>query len=239
MDGIYFFIFVVGFALAMLAAYMTVKYFAGGGRPDDKAAVSYPKTVAEMSDRNNYAAKQAGSAYIQNNAAAISKKICILTPTFNADSFLDLAKQIFSDLTSDKGTARLSGVVDDNIDLSQLPDKINKYDHCYLHKLILSEDTEKIVVLLNVDNGESPLAERYFAVFSRKSSLKNITSGGVIAVSCPSCGAALSFEQKALKICPYCGKPVKYAEYDWVLISVERITNETVIDNRAIVEERS
>ena len=237
MDGINFFIFVLSSAGILLAVYLYLKISSGGYSKKDKAEVFFPTTAAEMSKKGNFVTKNTGNGYIQNNAAIVSRRICILTPSFNAESFMEFAKEIFLKLTNDRGTAELYGVVADDIDLSELPDKIEKYDHCFINKLILTDNSEKIVTLMTVDNGESIMAERYFVAFSRKSSMKNITKGGVIAVSCPSCGAALSFEQKAMKICPYCGKPVKYAEYDWVLTSVERITNETVVDNRAIVEE--
>ncbi len=236
MEGVYFFIFLLSMVFIILAVYIYVKRAEEGLRKKDKAEVFYPQLKREMTDEKNFVATHAKNAYIQNNARPISKRICILTPSFNSESFEEFAKEIFSDLVKDKDTSRLKGVVREDMDLSQLPDKIARYDNCFLHRLEINPDSENLEMLMGVDDGESGMVERYFAVFTRKSSMKNITKGGVIAVSCPSCGAALSFEQKALKMCPYCGSPVKYAEYDWMLTSVRHIDDETVIDNRAVVE---
>ncbi len=221
----------------MLASYLYLKFVMGKGKDNEKAEVFYTGSVKEMKEDKNFAAKLSENGYIQNNNTAISRKICVLTPSFKTEAFMDFAKEIFSKLAEGNGTAELGGVVSDNVDFSVMPRKIARYDHCYLHNLTVTDKQEHLKVFISIDNGEDPTVERYFAVFTRKSSFMNTTRGGVIAVSCPSCGAALSFEQKGLKMCPYCGKPVKYAEYDWVLTAVERITADTVIDNRAVLEE--
>ncbi|MBQ9519475.1 MAG: hypothetical protein IJR59_06250 [Firmicutes bacterium] len=236
MDGIRFFIFLFTATGLMLAAYLYLKFVINRDKDNEKAEVSYNRTVKDMKDESNFTAKLSTMGYIQNNTAAITKKICILTPSFKSETFIEFAQEIFSKLAEDGGTAELDNVVSDNIDLSQLPNRINHYDHCYLHNLTITDKQEHLKVYISIDNGDELLSERYFAVFTRKSSFNNITTGGIIAVSCPGCGAALSFQQKGLKMCPYCGKSVKNAEYDWRLTSVERITNNTVVDNRAVLE---
>ncbi len=237
MDGIRFFIFLFTATAIMLAVYAYLKFLLNRDKGDEKAEVFYPSTAEEMKEKANFSTKLSVGGYIQNNNIPISRKICILTPSFKCDTFIEFAEEIFSKLAEGNGTAELEDVTADNIDFSQVPSRIDRYDNCYLHNLILTDTDEHLKVFISLDNGDGPLAERYFAVFSRKSSFKNLTKGGVIAVSCPNCGAALSFQQKGLKMCPYCGKPVKNAEYDWRLTSVERITGDTMVDNRAILEE--
>lgn len=230
-----FFVIIIIMIVVLLTIRSMAKNSATGSNVK-KADILFPMSAKEMADEKNYIAKHASSSYIQNNNVAISKRIAVLTPSFKCEDFIEFAKKIFSTLTEDGGTARLEGVAGHDIDLTQLPKKIERYDFCFLHKLTVKENEDELKVLISVDNGESSYMERYFAVFTRSSSLKNTTKGGVIAVSCQSCGAALDFERRTIKTCPYCGNPVTYAEYDWVLTAVEHIDDDTVIDNRAVVE---
>ena len=235
MQGLYFMSFLIFSAVGLLVIYLAVKRVLSAD-DREKAPVSYPTSANQLKKRNNYLAKNSGLAYFQNNNIAINKRIAVLTPTFRYEAFLDFAKEIFEMLAEDGSNGMLDGVVAKDIGLSQMPEKIDRYGNCYLHQLAVSENEEKLSALMVVENDDSKLTERYYITFSRKNSMKNVTRGGVIAVSCPHCGAALSFEQKAMKLCPYCGKPVAYAEYDWVLVSVEHIENDRTVDNRAYVE---
>ena len=239
MDFTNYFLFLIGVGILLLVVYITVQRVSNGDRPQDKAKVTLPLTAKDLKNKENYLAKNSANAYIQNNTQSIAARIAVLTPSFNKMKFIEFAKSVFSKLVKEKNTAAIDNVVAADIDISQLPAKISRYENCFLHNFIIKEDVEQLKVLFDIDDGETPDIKRYFAYFTRKNSLKNTTRGGVIAVSCPHCGAALGFEHRSIKTCPYCGKPVTYAEYDWKLTAVEHIVEGTVIDNRAVLEEKN
>lgn len=196
-------------------------------------------SAEELADEANYTSTYAENPYIQNNTRMITNQVCVLTPTFNSDNFTEFAKDIFKKLV-EEGRASLGKLVADDVDNWQLPNRITRYDVCFMHNYIVEDRKESIKLLLNVHTGSdaylSSEAEKYFVTFSRENQMLNVTHGEVITINCPHCGGELKFGSTVIQNCPYCGNTVTFAEYDWVLTDVERVKGSTVITNRAVIK---
>ncbi len=195
-------------------------------------------TREELEDEANYNAKYADNKYIQNNSKLIEKELCVLTPSFSAGNFMDLAKELFGKLVKEKNTAALGNIVDENVDISQLPESIKNYAVCFMHNYIVENGYEHVKAMMSINDGGED--ERYFVTFTRKSPAISVSKGEPISIHCPNCGGNITFVAKhMLTECPYCNNLVTFAEYDWILSKVEHITGETVISNRAVIKKDS
>lgn len=212
-----------------------------------KRDIDLKKGMAQAGDENFfqefYVTKQGnsgGGAYVQNNTKAIVDEISVLTPSFNAQKFLGFAKDVFRKAVDENQRQMLIGsLISNKIDLTQLPEDILRFDVCFLHNYIVEGDYESIKLLISVDTNETAtfgMAERYFATFRRKNPLFKTTKGQAIAVNCPHCGAELEFKNRAYMVCPYCDSTVTFAEYDWMLSKVERITDNTLVTNVGVIK---
>ena len=188
----------------------------------------------ELADENNYVSKFSENSYIQNNTKLISHEVSILTPSFNSDNFVKFAQDIFKKLV-DEGKGPLGSLVDGSVDMSSVPDHIDRYDVCFLHNYIVESGYESIKVLITINEGTPN--DKYFLLFKRQNPAIKVTKGEPVAINCPNCGGNISFAAKHMVTkCPYCNNMVTFAEYDWALTSVEHISGDTVITNRAVVK---
>ncbi|MBQ6553853.1 MAG: hypothetical protein IJL89_01350, partial [Firmicutes bacterium] len=196
-------------------------------------------TPEELADEATYTATFGENPYIQNNTKTITNQVCVLTPTFSSDNFTEFAKDIFKKLV-ENGKETLGKLVADDIDSWQLPNRITRYDVCFMHNYIVEDRKESIKLLFNIHTSSqsysSSDAEKYFVTFSRENQMLNVTHGEVITINCPHCGGELKFGHTVIQNCPYCGNTVTFAEYDWVLTDVEKVKDSTVITNRAIIK---
>ena len=185
-------------------------------------------------DEYNYVSKYSENSYIQNNTRAILQEINILTPSFKSQNFISFAQEVLKNLVDDSGFAETS-VVDDSAGTFELPGEIDGFELCYLHNYIIENDMESLKLLFNVIT--KGMTEKYFVVFSRDNPRISITRGEAIVINCPNCGGNVNFPSRRMMVnCPYCGNVVTFAEYDWRLVSVEHINDDTKICNRAVIK---
>ena len=193
-------------------------------------------TPEELADEANYRSKYSENSYIQNNTRPIAKEVSVLTPSFNGDSFIRFAKDIFKRLVDSHGSHDDDPIVADTVSVLSLPSKIDGFEMCYLHNYIVKSKNESLKVLVSAVTGGQ--IEKYFLVFSRENPAISVTKGEPIAISCPNCGGNITFAAKhMITNCPYCNNVITFAEYDWKLVLLEHISGDTEICNRAVIKE--
>lgn len=195
---------------------------------------------------NFYASKVAdgdSGAYIKNNTKAIEQIVHKTSPTFKGKQFIDFAQSVFSAACDENRRQQVWGTLLSRIiDLTQFPSEIVRFDICYLHNYIRDNDSESIKVFMSIDTNETlnkKEKEKYFVTFKRKNPLLCLEMGEKIKDICPHCGGEIEFKENELQSsCSYCGNTVVLAEYDWVLVKSERITDETPVINASFLKDR-
>ena len=127
-------------------------------------------------------------------------------------------------------------------------DEIKVLD-AYLHKLVIDENFEHLIVSLRatmldyimdektkkaiMGNKKSYFDTIYMLTFTRRKGVKTNIVNGFVANVCPHCGATVNSASSGK--CEYCGSIIHTDEFNWVLSNLESVDVNFVNDNRGIV----
>ena len=127
-------------------------------------------------------------------------------------------------------------------------DEIKVLD-AYLHKLVIDENFEHLIVSLRatmldyiidektkkaiIGNKKSYFDTIYMLTFTRRKGVKTNIVNGFVANICPHCGATVNSASSGK--CEYCGSIIHTDEFNWVLSNLESVDVNFVNDNRGIV----
>ena len=127
-------------------------------------------------------------------------------------------------------------------------DEIKVLD-AYLHKLVIDENFENLIVSLRatmldyiidektkkaiMGNKKSYFDTIYMLTFTRRKGVKTNIVNGFVSNVCPHCGATVSSASSGK--CEYCGSIIHTDEFNWVLSNLESVDVNFVNDNRGIV----
>ena len=127
-------------------------------------------------------------------------------------------------------------------------DEIKVLD-AYLHKLVIDENFENLIVSLRatmldyiidektkkaiIGNKKSYFDTIYMLTFTRRKGVKTNIVNGFVANICPHCGATVNSASSGK--CEYCGSIIHTDEFNWVLSNLESVDVNFVNDNRGIV----
>ena len=127
-------------------------------------------------------------------------------------------------------------------------DEIKVLD-AYLHKLVIDENFEHLIVSLRatmldyiidektkkaiIGNKKSYFDTIYQMTFTRRKGIKTNLINGLIVNVCPHCGATV--ESASAGVCQYCGSVVHSGEFNWVLSNLESVDEHFVDDTRGII----
>lgn len=127
-------------------------------------------------------------------------------------------------------------------------ENINILD-AYLHKLVIDDNFENLTVSMNVTMNDYIIDDKSYKIlmgnknqifstiyqltFTRRKGIKTTLIDGVIANTCPHCGA--SVDSASAGRCQYCGSIVHSGEFNWVLSNLESVDENFVNDMRGII----
>ena len=127
-------------------------------------------------------------------------------------------------------------------------DEIKVLD-AYLHKLVIDENFEHLIVSLRatmldyimdektkkaiMGNKKSYFDTIYLLTFTRRKGVKTNIVNGFVANICPHCGATVNSASSGK--CEYCGSIIHTDEFNWVLSNLESVDASFVNDNRGII----
>jgi predicted RNA-binding Zn-ribbon protein involved in translation (DUF1610 family) len=196
-------------------------------------------------DYRKYFEPYSSVCYIQNNNAIIEKTLNVHNPDFRSASFLNWAVIILRSI-AENGIERNQSVTTkkfktDSGDILDIK-RESIVNMCYLNLYKEGEGIESLVVCLALaDKPAETIVEinnlpKYFAVFQRKSQLRNMTDGKAEIVRCPNCGGDLALDN--LSRCPYCGQTISRTENDWHLDEFYKVRNNTLVANIGVIIKR-
>ena len=127
-------------------------------------------------------------------------------------------------------------------------DEIKVLD-AYLHKLVIDENFEHLIVSLRatmldyiidektkkaiIGNKKSYFDTIYMLTFTRRKGVKTNIVNGFVANICPHCGATVNSASSGK--CEYCGSIIHTDEFNWVLSNLESVDEHFVDDTRGII----